>query len=60
MKSTGAAALEDVTGKTAAAYCRKGKTEAATVVASQIDAETAEKISSVAGLLNHLAGRDLL
>jgi len=60
LKSTGAAALEDVTGKTAAAYCRKGKTEAATVVASQIDAETAEKISSVAGLLNHLAGRDLL
>lgn len=60
LKSAGVAALEDVTEEAAAAYCRKGKTEAATVVASQLDAETAEKITSVAGLLNHLTGRDLL
>lgn len=37
-----------------------GKTEAAIVVASQLNAETAEKITSVAGLLNHFTGRDLL
>lgn len=60
LNSAGVSALEDVTEEAAAAYCRKGKTEAATVVASQLDAWTAERIPSVAGLLNHLTGRDLL
>lgn len=60
LKSAGVAALEDVTEDAAAAFCRKGKTEAASVVASQINAEIAEKITSVAGLLNRLTGRDLL
>lgn len=56
LKSTGVSTLNDVTDINAAAFCRKGKTEAATAVASQIDAATAKKITSVAGLLNYLSG----
>lgn len=60
LQSTGATTLWDVTEDAVAAFCRKGKTEVATAIASQLDATTAEKIASVAGLLNHLTGRDLL
>lgn len=60
LQSAGTTTLADVTAEAAAAFCRKGKTEAATVVASQLEAATAEKIVSVAGLLHGLAGRDIL
>ena len=60
LQSAGATSLADVTEEAAAAFCRKGKTEAAAAVASQLDAATAEKITSVAGLLNILSGRDIL
>lgn len=60
LQSTGASGLDDITAESAAAYCRKGKTEAATAVASQLNAATAEKIVSVAGLLNLLSGAELL
>lgn len=60
LQSAGAATLTEVTEDAAAAFCRNGKTEAATVVASQLDAETAKKITSVAGLLNFLSSNDLL
>ncbi len=60
LQSAGATSLADVTEEAAAAFCRKGKTEAATAVASQLDAATAEKIASVAGLLDVLSGRDIL
>jgi putative ATP-dependent endonuclease of OLD family len=60
LQSAGATTLADVTEEAAAAFCRKGKTEAATVVASQLDVTTAAKITSVAGLLNALSGRDIL
>lgn len=60
LQSAGVSKLEEVTEETAAAFCRKGKTEAAAVVASQLDTATAEKITSVAGLLNMLSGRNLL
>lgn len=60
LQSAGATTLGDVTAEAAAAFCRKGKTEAAAVVASQLVAATAEKIASVAGLLNVLSGRDIL
>lgn len=59
LRSAEVSTLAEVTEETAAAFCRKGKTEAAAVVASQLDAATAEKITSVAGLLNILSGRDL-
>jgi putative ATP-dependent endonuclease of OLD family len=55
LQSAGVSALDDVTDAAAAALCRKGKTEAATAVASQLDAATAAKIASVAGLLAHLS-----
>ena len=60
LQSTGVSGLDHITVETAAAFCRKGKTAAATAVATQLDAATAEKIVSVAGLLNHLSGADLL
>jgi putative ATP-dependent endonuclease of OLD family len=60
LQSAGVLSLTDVTEEAAAAFCRKGKTEAAAVVASQLDAATAAKITSVAGLLEVLAGKDLL
>lgn len=59
LQSADVSTIADVTEEAAAAFCRKGKTDAAAVVASQLNAETAEKISSVAGLLNVLSGRDL-
>jgi putative ATP-dependent endonuclease of OLD family len=60
LQSAQVATLAEVTEAAAAAFCRKGKTEAATVVAFQLDTETAKKIASVAGLLNFLSGADLL
>lgn len=60
LQSAGVHALSDVSAEAAAAFCRKGKTDAAAVVAAQLDVVTAEKIVSVAGLLNALSGRDLL
>jgi putative ATP-dependent endonuclease of OLD family len=60
LQSAGATSLADVTEEAAAAFCRKGKTEAAAAVASQLDAATAEKITSVAGLLDVLSGRYIL
>lgn len=60
LQSAGVGALSDVSEEAAAAFCRKGKTDAAAVVAAQLDCGTAEKIASVAGLLNVLSGRDLL
>lgn len=60
LQSAGVTTLEAVSGESAAAFCRKGKTEAAAVVAAQLDAATSEKITSVAGLLNVLSGRDIL
>jgi putative ATP-dependent endonuclease of the OLD family len=60
LQSAGVAALSEVSEEAAAAFCRKGKTDAAAVVAAQLDSATAEKILSVAGLLNSLSGRDLL
>lgn len=60
LQSAAVSTIADVTEEAAAAFCRKGKTEAAAVVASQLDAETSTKISSVAGLLNVLSGRDIL
>lgn len=60
LRSTGASTLDDVTDIDAAAYCRKGKTEAAAAIASQIDAASAASITSVAGLLNYLSGAYLL
>ncbi len=59
LQSAGVATVAEVTEEAAAAFSRKGKTDAAAVVASRLDAATAEKIASVAGLLNHLSGRDL-
>jgi putative ATP-dependent endonuclease of the OLD family len=55
LQSAGVSALDDITDEAAAHYCRKGKTEAAAAVASQLDAATAAKITSVAGLLTHLS-----
>ena len=59
LQSAGVATLNDVSEGAAAAFCRKGKTEAAAVVASQLDSATARKISSVIALLNVLCGQDL-
>jgi putative ATP-dependent endonuclease of OLD family len=55
LNSAGVSALDDVTDDQAAAFCRKGKTEAASAVASQLDAASAHKITSVAALLTHLS-----
>lgn len=60
LQSAGVTNLAEVSEESAAAFCRKGKTEAAAVVASQLDAAIAEKITSIAGLLNFLSGRDIL
>jgi putative ATP-dependent endonuclease of OLD family len=60
LQSAGVSALSEVSEEAAAAFCRKGKTDAAAVVAAQLDTATAERIASVAGLLNVLSGRDLL
>lgn len=60
LQSAGVSALADVSEEAAAAFCRKGKTDAAAVVAAQLSSATAGKIASVAGLLNALTGRDLL
>jgi putative ATP-dependent endonuclease of OLD family len=60
LRSAGVGTLAEVSEESASAFCRKGKTEAAAVVAAQLDAAIAEKITSVAGLLNVLSGRDIL
>lgn len=60
LQSASVGSLDDVTDEAAAAFCRKGKTDAATAVASQLDADTAKSITSVAGLLNLLSGAALL
>lgn len=60
LQSARVTSLAEVSEESAAAFCRKGKTEAASVVAGQLDAAIAEKITSIAGLLNLLSGRDIL
>lgn len=60
LQSAGVTTLAEVSEESAAAFCRSGKTGAAAVVAAQLDAAIAEKITSVAGLLNLLSGRDIL
>jgi putative ATP-dependent endonuclease of OLD family len=58
LDSAGASDLSDVTVEAAAKYCRSGKVSAATALASQLDAATAAKISSVNGLLARLVAMD--
>lgn len=60
LQSADVSALSDVSEEAIAAFCRKGKTDAAAVVAAQLDSATAGQITSVAGLLSALSGRDLL
>ena len=56
LSSCGVSTLDDVTVEAIAAYCRKAgnKVGAAVAIASQLDAATAVKISSVHGLLEKL------
>jgi putative ATP-dependent endonuclease of the OLD family len=54
LSSCGAAGIDQVTGEAAAAFCRKDKIDAATAIATQLDRATAEKITSVHGLLEKL------
>ena len=54
LSSCGAAGIDQVTGDAAAAFCRKDKIGAARAIATQLDGATAEKITSVHGLLEKL------
>ena len=54
LATAGAATLDDVTAEAMAAYCRKDKVAAAVAIASQLDAASAVKITSVHGLLERL------
>ena len=54
LSSCGAADIDQVTDDAAAAFCRKDKIGAARAIATQLDRATAEKITSVYGLLNKL------
>ena len=58
LQSAGVADLNGVTAEAAAAYCRAGKVSAAIALASQLDAATAAKISSVNTLLQRLVALD--
>lgn len=57
LSSCAVTSLDEVTPAKLAAYCRKDKVSAAVAVASQLDAATAAKISSVHGLLTALQAR---
>lgn len=51
-QAAGVAAIDEITPEAVAAFCRdKGKVEAATCIAEDLTAETAEKIGSVARLV---------
>jgi putative ATP-dependent endonuclease of OLD family len=54
LRSAGVSDITQVTDNAAANYCRSGKVAAAIALASQLDATTATKISSVNGLLQGL------
>ena len=54
LSSCGAADIDQVTDDAAAAFCRKDKIGAARAIATQLDRATAEKITSVHGLLEKL------
>lgn len=54
LASCGAKELDELTAEKVASYCRKEKVAAATAVAAALDATTAMKITSVAGLLTKL------
>ncbi len=58
MKSASIADLNDATVEAAAVYCRAGKVSAAIALASQLDAATAAKITSVNALLQRLVALD--
>jgi putative ATP-dependent endonuclease of OLD family len=52
--SCGVASIDQITDDAAAAFCRKDKIGAARAIATQLDQATAEKITSVHGLLEKL------
>jgi hypothetical protein len=52
--SCGVADIGQITGDPAGAFCRKDKIGAARAIATQLDRATAEKITSVHGLLEKL------
>lgn len=54
LQTAGVAALSDVSAEAMAAYCRKDKVTAAVAIASQLDLNTATKITSVYDLLTEL------
>jgi putative ATP-dependent endonuclease of OLD family len=54
VSSCGAASVEAITDDAAADFCRKDKIGAARAIATQLDLETATKITSVHGLLQKL------
>lgn len=55
LQASGAAAIEDITAEAVAKFCReKGKVEAATCVSEALDANSAQKIGSVARLVQVL------
>lgn len=55
LSSCGVRTLADVSVEAVAAYCRDHKVEAAVAIASQLDADSAKRITSVHGLLSKLS-----